>query len=574
MRMPTAGPIISISSPAPDATWRPRRAGRVVIAGLLYLVVTIVCVGLPSRPGHVLLGIGDDPKSFVWFLEWWPWAILHARDPFWSHLVFAPGGYSMAWGTSVPTASLLAAPVTLVAGPVVSFNLLTLAARPLAALCGYLLADEVTDGAFAASLVGGSLFGFSGYENGQALGHLNLDLVFLLPLMVLLSVRRLRGTLGGAGFIGLLACVLLAQFGLSTEIFATALGAGAWTLFVCAAFGNGPERRAIVAVLLEAAVAAGVAVLAASPMLVSMLGGALEMPDFVNPASVYSNDLVNLIVPTMAEAVRWSWTDALAGRFSGNGEEQDLYVGLPLLAILLLWVASAPARRRAAGVVLIVGLIVASLGPVLHVGGRPEPVILPWTVVGHLPLIRGALPCRIGVFVDLAAAATAAAWIDRGPPWRLALGLAACLFLVPGSAGTARTPALVPCLFEPARLASVIPDGVDTLILPYGSGDSMLWQARSGMSLRQAGGLLSLIPRRFSREPLVLPLLRNEPMPGFTPALLAFSRDFDVRRILAGPGTSPALLDALVATGLKRRDVCGVAVFEVPGERLGSKALP
>ena len=128
----------------------------------------------------------------------------------------------MGWTTSVPTAALIALPITWVAGPVAAFNILTLAARPSAAISMYLLARQLT-GRNDAALAGGALFGFSGYENGQALGHLNLDLVFLLPLIPLLVVRRWQGLTGRRRFVGLLACVLLAQFGISSELLALAV---------------------------------------------------------------------------------------------------------------------------------------------------------------------------------------------------------------------------------------------------------------------------------------------------------------------------------------------------------------
>ena len=54
--------------------------------------------------------------------------ILHGLNPLHTGLLWAPSGYSTTWITSVPALALLAAPVTLLAGPLVSYNLLMLAA--------------------------------------------------------------------------------------------------------------------------------------------------------------------------------------------------------------------------------------------------------------------------------------------------------------------------------------------------------------------------------------------------------------------------------------------------------------
>ena len=298
------------------------------------------------------------------------------------------------------------------------------------------------------------------------------------------------------------------------------------------------------------------------------------MPAFVNPPELYSNDLANLVVPTIAEWLRPAALAPLADRFSGNAEEQDLYLGLPLCLTLVLFAAGrTPMRTRAALLATLLLLIVASLGPVLHVAGRRLPVPLPWATVAHLPLLRGALPCRIGVFADLAAASAAALCIAARGRATLAVAVVACLFLIPGSARSARTPVRHPCLFERARIATDIGPG-RLLVLPYGSGDSMLWQALAGMSYAQAGGLLSFVPNSFSADPLTLPLLLGRGAPDFPASLLAFSRRFGVDDILIGPGTSDDLQRALLALPLARHAVCGVTILANPRGLLPAAPAP
>jgi len=147
----------------------------------------------------------------------------------------------MTWAGSVPTASLLMSPVTWLANAVVSFNILSLLAPALSAWTGFLLARYLTR-EMCAALVGGYLFGFSSYQLGQMLGHLNLDLIFVVPLLVLFVIRRIRGELSRHRFVVTFAIALLAQLGLATEILATSCLFGAITWLIFFAFSTREER--------------------------------------------------------------------------------------------------------------------------------------------------------------------------------------------------------------------------------------------------------------------------------------------------------------------------------------------
>ena len=526
-------------------------------AGVVFafsLLATLLLAG-PHDLSQGLYGFGNDPETFVWYLAWWPWAIGHGHDPFHSGLVFVPEGYSMEWGTSVPTASLLALPATLLWGPVVAFNLLTLAAHPLAATAMFLLGRELT-GDVAASLPAGLLFGFSGYENGQVLGHLNLDLVFLVPLMVLVVVRRARLRVGRAAFILLLAFLLTAQFGLSMELFATAILSAA-VAASCLAVADKGIRQALPGLALEAAASLLVVAVLVSPLLVDMARYARDVPGYVNPPSMYSNDIANLVVPTGAEAL----SSRLAASFTGNFEEQDLYLGAPLLLVLCLFSRVAD-RRGMALLATLAALVLLSLGPVLHLDGRTLPVPLPWALMAHVPLLRGALPCRLGLFVALTASVIAALWCaDRTRRSRLWLGGLACLCLIPGLARASWTVVERPCLFTPAAIDASFGPDANLLVLPFGSGDSMLWQAVSGLRFRQSGGLLSFVPVDYQADPLTLALLRSQPGENFATELAAFAGRHGTQWVIAGPGTGGLLRAALADVGLPTRTICGVDVF-------------
>ncbi len=572
IRIPERGlPAAATLNYSPCVTKPAKRISRTIAAGSafgLYLILSVLFLGVRLPLTGWLLGIGNDPKSSVWFLTWWPWAIEHGYDPFWSHAVFAPAGYSMAWATSIATASLLALPATLTVGPVAAFNLLTLAAPALAGAGCFALAFEITANR-TASAIAGFLFAFSGFEDGQLLGHLNLDLAFLVPIIVLLVYRRLEGGLSRNRFVVLLAAALVAQFGLSSELFATTVSLGLAVLLAATVLGR--ARRSV---LIECLGALLLTALLITPMLASMWRGAADMPDFINSPLIYSNDVLNLVVPTGAEWLAPLSLRNISAQFTGNESEQDLYLGIPLLLMVLLFAFErGHGRARLFVTAVFAGLVVASLGPRLQIGGTRTAVPLPWALVTHLPLLRGALPCRIGLFVSLTASLAACIWMAAafgGTRFhvlrRFALGCLACVFLTPGDVSRVWSSISRPCLFQPEHRHDRALQSGPILLLPFGSGDSMLWQAQARMGFSQAGGLLSFVPNSVARDPLTLPLLRNESEPNFGADLERFTRERDVSVVVAGPGTSDAEMGALRATGWARERVCAdVVAFRRPG---------
>src|SRR5436190_1582258 len=113
---------------------------------LLYAAASIALFGAPIlfQLPRWYVGWGADPASHVWFLAWWPHAIAKGMNPFVTHAIWAPTGYDLAGSTSVPGPSLLLAPVTALAGPVASYNLLALAAPAFSAWGAFFLCRRLT----------------------------------------------------------------------------------------------------------------------------------------------------------------------------------------------------------------------------------------------------------------------------------------------------------------------------------------------------------------------------------------------------------------------------------------------
>jgi hypothetical protein len=162
--------------------------------------------GLNGRLRTAYIGKGGDPPQLMWLMAWWPHALARGLNPLFTDAIWAPHGLNLAWATSMPLASLIAAPAIAIAGPVAVYNLLCLLALALAAWTAFVLCRCLT-GAYCASLAGGYIFGFSAYMLGQTLAHLDLLLVFPIPLFTLLLIRGFRADISCRALVAGLALV-------------------------------------------------------------------------------------------------------------------------------------------------------------------------------------------------------------------------------------------------------------------------------------------------------------------------------------------------------------------------------
>lgn len=556
---------------------RGRRAVPLAVVFAGYLILSLFLYGRASGWDRFLLASGaGDAWSFVWFLNWWPWAIAHGHELLHSRFVYAPLGYDLTWATAVPTASLLALPITLTLGAVVAFNVLSLAAPAISASLTFLLVRRCIGTGLAGSVLCGVLFGFCPYESAQLGGHLNLDLTFPIPLACLLILERLQGRLARGRFIVALALTALAEFGLSAEVFASlcSLGSLVWLLFL--AIGDRSMRAALLRCGAEILTALLATVIVLLPWLAHMRAYAGNIPGFLNPPWLFSTNLANLVIPTRLTAVGGQLFAPLTARFSGNPSEQDGYLGLPLLAMLLLLTWQRGRERIVAALLLAIGgLILASLGPSLHVGGWDTRVPLPWWLALHLPLLKGALPARFSLYVALGTAIAGAIWL-HGPATpgmrrvRFGVLLAGCVLLLPARSMVQWQPVPALPFFEPANAAATLGPDATVLVLPFlagadgGATPAMFWQWQAGMRFRQAGGYLSFVPMPLWRTEFVQHLMHDEPSRYFANDLSAFCADNHVSAILAGPTTSPSMLAALRRLGWAEQDRGGIVLFRAP----------
>lgn len=546
---------------------RVRPRDRFGLAALtLYAAFSLVVFGRGLTPGSSFVGITADPTVYMWFLVWWPHAIASGLNPFVTDLVWAPGGFNLTWTTGIPLAGLLAAPLTIRYGPLAAYSVLCLVAPALAAWTAFLLCRRVS-GRFWPAIFGGYLFGFSPYVLTELRSHLPLILIFPVPLAVLLVLRRLDGEIRTAPFVLLLAAVLTTGFMLWLELFATMTFFGVIAYAIALALADAESRRRLYSLIPQFALGYLLTAILVSPYLYYFFRpGFPHSP--VNSPGGYSADLLSFIVPGVSVAIgNLAWLARIPPR-TGSGE----YLGIPLILVAAAFIRSRWAERSTrllAWFILIV--VIASLGPRLHVGGI-ELFGLPWKLIQRLPLIKNALPERFSMFVFLAIAVIVARWLADETVGRAAKAAALgamALFLAPNlSARYWVAPAAIPPFFAGGGYRQALAPGDTVLILPYGaSGSSMLWQAESGMYFRMAGGWTSITPREYQEWPAFNALMYRSYIPGFNDQLSAFLAHHrvttiivaDAERALWEPMLAP--LGVPIATG-------GVAIYRLDEARL------
>lgn len=349
-----------------------------------------------------------DNLQFVWNLWWIQEALItQQHSPANVTMLHWPDGGSnqlLALSVLIPA---LALPTTLLAGPVVSYNLWFLLAFPLAGLSGWLLTVYVTSDRRAA-WIGGLVFAFFPHKTMQATNHFLQAMVFLFPLYTIALLRLLRHPS--------LRQAWVAALTLALSLLVNLVHIGFFLLPLSAllllhhlwrerAWWRGPGPRWLLAMV-------ALALLVASPILAPFLASGLagRLDHYQQPGTVsLSADLLAYLTPApdhplLQEPAFQSWSAFLR---RGNPEENVAYLGLTVLILagLSVW----RTRRVAAPWLLIAGImLVLALGPFLKVGGTligagsgPEidgvqsRLLLPYAALMQLPFYEwGRIPNR------------------------------------------------------------------------------------------------------------------------------------------------------------------------------------
>ncbi|GLR67302.1 hypothetical protein GCM10010909_19830 [Acidocella aquatica] len=498
---------------------------------LLYLAASWVFYAPPRHwPGLTYFGDEQDSLAFIWFLNWWPFALTHHLPLLFTHYVDYPAGTDLVWKTSIPALGLLAAPFTLRFGAAAVFNVLMIAAPALAAFALYLAAWELT-GVFAAALLAGAMFACSGYEIGQTLGHLNLAFTAAVPFSLWACLRAAAHNWPRWHLGAVLGGLFLFEFGVSQEVFASEMLFGAAALLLLAWLAPLP-RPALGRLLGGILLGLALCLLLAAPFIWAMLRGyAAARANFSTP-DVYANDLLAAFIPTPLVFLGGHPALPLSKLFTGNSSEQGGYYGLPLVLLALhIWrTTPLPAARVLAGMALLA--VVASLGPYVHVlGHRLGPA--PWLPFAQMPVFAAMLPGRFALYAWLSLTLLLALWLAQpGSGWRRYALAGLCLLSLLPAQSTARNwrQPMLPPVF------ATLPPGAHVLVMPV-FAQEMGWQYAAGMRFMLAGqGYIGNgQPAPFSSWPLYQPLWENR-FPAIAPGeFSAYLQAYDVQYVVLLP---------------------------------------
>lgn len=525
-----------------------------------YLGLSVLFYGrgpLGDLTGSTLSHTHSDAAFFLWSLRWWPHAVRTASDPFFSNLVYAPEGINLAWTTFIPLPSLVTWPITETLGPIVSFNLLTIFSPALAAWATFLLCRSLT-GSTAPSFAGGAIFGFSTYQSVELFaGHLNLSLVFCIPLAVWIVTRYVRGRAQAPATVALLTAALVGQFLTSTEVFGTMAlfggGAGlvAWFL---APIEMRPR-------ILRAAGLVALSYLLATVVVAPYVRAYLVYPEPERLGHQIGANLFREVRPlqdALAFVVPQKIT-ALGSSLAPRGTS-SWYFGAPLVLVLGHAFLERRRDRRAWGVAIVfVTSAILSYGAHLRVLDHTLP--LPWVLMRGLPLSR-ALPSRLIVYAWLAAAVGVSIWIATRPASRLrwiSLGLAG-LFLLPrfdlAVWKVTATPAIGP---GPVRTGDTV------VVIHEERGYQMILQAENRFRFGLAGGFLGVNPPGYPVFRLHRRLAVGGIRPDDGPRLRQFLRETGVDVLLVANDQAPSVTELLERLlGVHATHAAGFGVLRVP----------
>ncbi len=350
---------------------------------------------------HIAGFKGEDNLQWRWFLWWFKHSLLTLQNSVINlPLLYAPTGGEQPFYAVATFVPALALPITLLAGPTVSFNLSFLLSFILSGYTAYLLAYYLTH-KHLAGFIGGLIFAFYparfGYATGTFLGQLTVYFLPLYVLALLMLARRpnRRRAIWAALILSCLCLTWPLHVVYGIVIFTIAILL--WQIFVCL---HQPQHRVTIKYFaLTFGLAFVIIIGAYLPLLQSMLQGqsyhlskdslkfAIDILAFVSPSNYHPILQPLNLLPDYV-------TQVLADR--DDIQERLAYLGfIPLLLTLLGLIK----YRKKLFLWLSIALLtmIFSLGPLLKIAGQLFQInidgyvgyiILPYALIHTLPILN------------------------------------------------------------------------------------------------------------------------------------------------------------------------------------------
>lgn len=465
---------------------QPRRTlADLLVAGLYLAAGLFVTARLWRDLEHRRVEINSDHSQFMWFLRHAVRVVTEGVDPFYSYLINGPDGVNLMANTAALGLTLPMVPVTMLFGPQVSFVVLLALGMAATAFGWYwVFSRHLVSNRWAAA-VGGAFCGFAPGMISHANGHINWTAQFLVPFIVLASLR-LRTWKDGIllGFLVVYQAFINEEVLLYTALaLAVFMGAYAWL-----------TRTPVKTVLPGLGVAGAIAlVLLAYPLYRQFFGGQTYsgLPESV---AHYRADLASYPAFSRLSFGGMSTNSRLAWNIS----EENTFFGWPLLLIAVgvtiwLW------QRTLVKALAITGItfFILSLGTNLMVGRRGTGIPLPWALLEKVPLLGHVLVVRFAlVLIPIVGAllALTVSLVQKLPDPRYRglamLGLVAAMLPILPVPIPVRGQPTAPEFVTSGAWRNWVPAGRTVAAVPLTSEEfptAMEWQ-RSGDDFGLAGG--------------------------------------------------------------------------------------
>lgn len=463
---------------------------------MCYLLATIYLLGpLLRNVGHGQLTLGGlDQIQEEWFLAHAAHALANVSNPMFAAVGNSPLGVNLMANASVLGLAIPLAPLTLLAGPEVSF-VAALAIGPAAtAAAWYWLFSRHLVRSRAAAAIAGAFCGFApGMISHAVGGHLNFVSQFLIPVILWRTIRLVetgRSVRNGA-VLGLL--ITMQCFIAEEPLLIAALGIVVFVLSYVA-FRPGKIRQHWRPFLAGTAVTAAVSgALLAYPLYFQFFGP--QSYSSIRGVSRQGNDVASLAA---FAGQSLGGTRPLPSWLALNASEENAFLGWTLLAVAIAataWLWRESVTARAAALTALIALVF-SLGPQIRVAGQDTGLAGPWAPIMDWPLFGSMLPTRLALIAIPAIAALLALATAKAlahPParlWCAAVLAAALLPLAPTPLEVSDRPE-VPRFFTDGLWRDHVAAGraiVSAIPHDNGYGEPMRWQIKAGMQYRNVAG--------------------------------------------------------------------------------------
>lgn len=507
------------------------RLGSVVRSHLLplggYFLLTIVYTWptIPHFFSHIP-GTGDA-AWFLWQFWWFKHALLDLQQsPYLTNLIYYPL-QDVPVMAQTPVNELFSLPLQVAFNVVILNNLLFVCTYLFSGYFTYLLGLALTRRR-AIAFVGGVLFAFCAARTIRSLGHMSLLTTQWMPLFLLLALqcaRRPSWQRGVAAGVAAALVALSSPYYIGLFLFPVALvGVLYLLLWQRASLG---QKKLWQTVFWGTLTFLGVT---APPYLhyLQLESAIYRLIDELQTGSAtYSADLLAWWLPSGLHPFWRPLIAPLYARFTTlNLMETTVFVGyLPLLLLLLSFALRRLAPLLRFWQMLAVFSWLLSLGPVLHLNGKPLFAPMPYAFFEALPGFSGfRVPSRAGVTAALALSVVAMLVLQKAmmryryAPWPAILTIGTLLIFVNN---LVEWPMRATAIEIPAIYETVAADPAPTALLDLPAGEffqhnynffgeiSLAMYYQSAHHKPLISGYLGRRPTRLAEPERTMPFIRR-----------------------------------------------------------------